>query len=107
RIFRKKDRRCHSECHNPRVKDHSLYEMVRSYANERPHRKWICSPLPGHLAGRIYSRRVTFSSNDVTISGMLEQEGSRLPYLAAVRIGLCGSEHGGTRGERHDIRNAA
>src|SRR6202011_6008534 len=58
RIFRKKYRRCYSECHNPRIKDHSRYEMVRSRANERPYRKWVCSPLPGHLASWIYARGV-------------------------------------------------
>ena len=30
--------------------------MVRSRANERPYRKWVCSPLPGHPASWIYAR---------------------------------------------------
>src|SRR5204862_4611550 len=54
RVFRKKHRGCHSECDCPRIKNHSLYEVVRSGANERPHRGWIGAPLPGHLAGGIY-----------------------------------------------------
>src|ERR1700676_5042823 len=57
-IFRQEHRRCHSECHNPRIKDHSRDEMVRSRANARPYRKWVCSPLSGRLASWIYTREV-------------------------------------------------
>src|ERR1700736_3061278 len=32
--------------------------MVRSRANARPDRRWIYSPLPGHLARWIYTRGV-------------------------------------------------
>src|ERR1700682_4103244 len=62
RIFREKYRRCHSECHHPRIKDHSRYEMVRSRANERPNRKEVCSPLPDHLASWIYTGGVIFGN---------------------------------------------
>src|ERR1700730_15199130 len=58
RIFRKKHRRCHPECHNPRIKDHSRHEMVRGRANAMSYRKWVGSPLPGHLAGWIYTRGI-------------------------------------------------
>src|SRR5437899_4334233 len=57
-IVRKKYRGCHSKCRNPRFKDHSRYEVVRSRANERPYRKRIGSPLPGHLASWFYARAV-------------------------------------------------
>src|SRR5207237_6466276 len=59
----KRHRRCHSECHLPRIKDHPRDEMVRSRANERPCRKWVRSPLPSHLAGWIYTRGVTSGSH--------------------------------------------
>jgi hypothetical protein len=54
RIFREELRGCDSVRALARMKNHSRYEMVRSGANERPHRRWIRAPLPGHLAGWIY-----------------------------------------------------
>ena len=36
-------------------------EMVRSRANQRSYREWGCSPLPSHIAGRIYTRGVILS----------------------------------------------
>jgi hypothetical protein len=44
--------------HYPRVKDHSRDEMVRSRANERPYRKWVCPTLSGHFASWIHARGV-------------------------------------------------
>src|SRR5205085_7453084 len=55
RIFRKKHRGRRAERHHPRIKNHSGNEVVRSRANQRPYRKWLGSPLPGHLAGWIYT----------------------------------------------------
>src|SRR5258707_5314831 len=34
--------------------------MVRSRANERPHRKWVRSPLSGHIESRIYAGKIVF-----------------------------------------------
>src|ERR1700730_13529789 len=74
-IFRKEHRRCHSECRNPRIKDHSRDEMVRSRANARPYRKWVCSPLSGRLASWIYTREV-----------MLGRSPSLLPAKSSRRL---------------------
>jgi hypothetical protein len=67
-IFRKEHRRCHPECHNPRIKDRSRDEMVRSRANARPYRKRVCSPLPGRLASWIYTRGVMLGQSPLTPS---------------------------------------
>jgi hypothetical protein len=41
--------------------------MVRSRANERPYRKWVCWPLPGHLASWIYTRGVILGERPAVV----------------------------------------
>jgi hypothetical protein len=53
-----------------RIKDHSRDEMVRSRADERPYRKWVCPTLPGHFASWIHAR-------GVVLAGWTSGEGSQ------------------------------
>ena len=66
-IFRKKHRRCDSECDRPRVKNHSRHEMVRSRANARPHRKWGRWPLPGHPARWVHAGGIISTSHEARL----------------------------------------